>query len=140
MNNIVEACASLLECCIFVRICNGYLGFKTEKLKWLKAIIVYIPLALVDVFLCQLEGFENISIFMLLLILLIYSFVFLSGKIWEKILVSVMPTLTALPINLIVMSVFSMLADNDRTGLCRAARCGYRFCFFQKLYSFLPAK
>ena len=136
MNNIVEACASLLECCIFVRICNGYLGFKTEKLKWLKAIIVYIPLALVDVFLCQLEGFENISIFMLLLILLIYSFVFLSGKIWEKILVSVMPTLTALPINLIVMSVFSMLADNDRTEVMPGGTMRIPVLFFSKAIFF----
>ena len=140
MNNIVEACASLLECCIFVRICNGYLGFKTEKLKWLKAIIVYIPLALVDVFLCQLEGFENISIFMLLLILLIYSFVFLSGKIWEKILVSVMPTLTALPINLIVMSVFSMLADNARTEVMPGGTMRIPVLFFSKAIFFFACE
>ena len=140
MNNIVEACASLLECCIFVRICNGYLGFKTEKLKWLKAIIVYIPLALVDVFLCQLEGFENISIFMLLLILLIYSFVFLSGKIWEKILVSVMPTLTALPINLVVMSVFSMLADNDRTEVMPGGTMRIPVLFFSKAIFFFACE
>lgn len=76
--------------------------------------IVYRPLALVDVFLSQLEGFENISIIMLLLILLAYSFVFLTGKKWEKVLVSVLPTVTALPINLIVMSMFSLQVDNDR--------------------------
>ena len=117
MNNIIEACASLLECCIFVRICNGFLGFKSEKMKWIKTMIFYIPLALVDVFLCQLEGFENISVFMILLLLLTYSFVFLKGKKWEKVLVSVIPTITALPINLIVISVLSMLVGNNRAEI-----------------------
>ena len=62
MNFFVEAFASLLECCIFLRICNGYLGFKNEKLKWLKTIIVYIPLALIDVFYVNLKDLR-ISLF-----------------------------------------------------------------------------
>ncbi len=140
MNFFIEAFASLLECCIFLRICNGYLGFKNEKLKWLKTIIVYIPLALIDVFLCQLKGFENISILILLFTLLVYSFVSLNGKIWEKILVSVIPTLTALPINLIVMSVFAMLADNNRAEVMPGGTMRIPVLFFSKAIFFFACE
>ena len=136
MNNIIEACASLLECCIFVRICNGYLGFKNEKLKWLKTSVAYLPVALVDTFLSQIDGFENISVFMVLLLLLVYSFVFLSGKVWEKILVSVIPSVTALPINLIVMSVFTILADNNRAEIMPGGTMRIPVLFFSKAIFF----
>jgi len=140
MNNFIEALASLIESSIFVRICNGYLGFKNEKLKWLKTITAYIPVALVDVFLSQIDGFENISVFMVLLILLVYSFVFLSGKIWEKIFVSVIPTLTALPINLIVMSVFSILADNNRVEVMPGGAMRIPVLFFSKAIFFFAGE
>lgn len=84
MNNIIEACASFLECCIFVRLFNGFLGFKDNKYKWVKSTAFFIFIALDDIFLAQLEGFENISIAILLLVFLVYSLVFLNGKIWEK--------------------------------------------------------
>lgn len=140
MNNFIEAIASLLECCIFVRICNGYLGFKNEKLKWLKSITVYIPLALVDVFLSQIDGVENISVFIVLFLLLVYSFVFLNGKIWEKVLVSVIPTLTALPINLIVMSIFAMLADNNRAEVIPGGTMRIPVLFFSKAIFFFASE
>ena len=140
MNDFVEILASLLECCIFVRICSGFLGFKNEKMKWLKTISVYVPLAVVDVFLCQLEGFENISIFMLLALLLVYSFVFLKGQIWEKILVSVIPALTALPINMIVISAFSMLADNNRTEVMPGGTMRIPALFFSKALFFFACE
>ncbi|MBD5156128.1 MAG: GHKL domain-containing protein [Butyrivibrio sp.] len=140
MNNIIEACASIVECCIFIRICNGFLGFKSEKKKWLKTLFVFVPLALVDVFLSQLEGFENISIFMLLLILLVYSFVFLKGKKWEKVLVSVIPTVTALPINLIVMSAFSLLVGNDRAEIMPGGTMRIPVLFFTKAIFFFACE
>lgn len=140
MNDFIEAFASLLECCIFVRICNGYLGFKNEKLKWLKTIIAYIPVALVDVFLSQIVGAENISVFLILLFLLIYSFAFLGGRIWEKILVSVIPTLTALPINLIVMSAFAILADNNRAEVMPGGTMRIPVLFFSKAIFFFACE
>lgn len=140
MNSIIEACASIAECCIFIRICNGFLGFKSEKMKWFKTLVAFVPLALVDVFLCQLEGFENISIFMLLLILLVYSFIFLKGKTWEKILASVLPTVTALPINLIVMSVFGLLVDNDRAEIMPGGTLRIPVLFFTKTIFFFACE
>ena len=79
MNNFIEILASVLECCIFVRLFNGFLELKNNKMKWLKSSVFFN-----DIFTAQIDGFENISIFILLLIFLVYSIVFLKGKIWEK--------------------------------------------------------
>ena len=59
MNTMIEAVSSLLECCIFVRLCNGFLRFKSENKKRLKTVVLFFSLAPVDVFLCQLDGFDN---------------------------------------------------------------------------------
>lgn len=137
MNTVIEATASLLECCIFVRLCNGFLSLKSENRKWLKTAALYIMLAVNDVFLGQLDGFENISIVMLMLIMLIYAIVFLNGKLWEKLLIPIIPTITELPINLIVMSAFSALSGNDRAEVLAGGAMRIPVLFFSKAAFFL---
>ena len=76
MNDIVEIAASLAECCIVVRLCNGSLGFKSDYLKWIKSGFLFILFALNNVFLSQLDGFENISVGMFLIFSFVYSIFF----------------------------------------------------------------
>lgn len=137
MNKGIEVVASLLECCIFVRLCNGFLGFKSEKGKWLKTAVLFIIIAHVDVFLSQLDGFENISIILLMLIMLTYAVVFLNGKLWEKLMIPIIPTITELPINLIVMSVFSTLSGNERAEVLPGGAMRIPVLFFSKAAFFL---
>lgn len=137
MNTGIEVAASLVECCIFVRLCNGFLGFKSETRKWLKTAALFIMLALVDVFLCQLDGFENISIIMLMFIMLAYAVAFLNGKLWEKLLVPIIPTITALPINLIVMSAFNAFSGNERAEVLPGGAMRIPVLFFSKAAFFL---
>lgn len=140
MNNIIEILASILECVIFVRLFNGFLGLKNNKMKWLKSSVFFILIFLNDIFTAQLDGFENISIYILLLIFLVYSIVFLKGKIWEKILVSVIPTITALPINLAVMGVFSAIADNNRAAVMPGGILRIPVLFFTKAIFFFACE
>lgn len=140
MNEFVEILASLLECCIFVRICNGYLGFKNEKMKWLKTIVFYVLFAVNDVLLSQINGFENVSIGIMLLIFLTYTFVFMKGTIWEKVLVSVIPTITALPINLVVIVVFTSIAEGDRTEVMPGGTLRIPALFFSKALFFFACE
>ncbi len=137
MNGIIEIVASLAECCIFVRLCNGYLGFKNEKLKWLKSLCLFLLSALIDVFLSQVKGFEIVSIVLNLLILFTYSMIFLNGKILEKVLVSIIPTTTALPINLIVITTFGALSGNDRSASLVGGEMRIPVLFFTKALFFL---
>lgn len=140
MNNFIEVFASLLECCIFVRICNGYLGFKNDKLKWLKTLCLFLILSLIDIFLSQLKGFELISIIFLLFSIFTYSMIFLSGKILEKVLVSIIPTTTVLPINLIVITAFGALSGNDRSASLVGGAMRIPVLFFTKALFFLACE
>ena len=49
-----------------------------------------------------------------------------------KILVSVIPTVTALPINLVVMGVFSAVADNNRAVVLPGGILKVPVLFFTK--------
>ncbi len=140
MNNIIEISASLAECCIFVRLCNGYLGFKNEKLKWLKSLCLFVILSLIDVFLSQLNGFEIISIILLLLFIFTYSMIFLNGKMLEKAIVSIIPTTTVLPINLIVITAFGALSGNDRSASLVGGEMRIPVLFFTKALFFLACE
>lgn len=137
MNTAIEIAASLVESCIFVKLCNGFLDFKSENGKWIKTAALFVMLALVDVFLCQLDGFENISIILLMLIMLTYAVVFLNGKLWEKLMIPIIPTITELPINLIVMSAFSMLSGNERADVLPGGAMRIPVLFFSKAAFFL---
>lgn len=137
MNTVIEVATSLVESCILVRLCNGFLGFKSETRKWLKTTVLFIMLSLVEVFLSQLDGFENISAIIIMLIMLAYSAIFLDGKLWEKLLVPIIPTITALPINLIVMSVFSALSGNERAEVLPSGAMRIPVLFFSKAAFFL---
>lgn len=117
MSDVIEIAASLAESAICVFLCNGFLGFKSEKFRWLKSGVSFILLGLNSVLLSQLDGFENISVGILIALMLVYSFVFLKGKVWEKLLVSLIPTITALPISLIVINTLSVLANNERSAV-----------------------
>lgn len=103
MNNIFEIIASLTECFIVVRFCNRFLGLKKESNNWIKSIMIFSLLAIDNILLSQLDGFENLSIVLLLIFIFVYAVFFLKGKIFEKMLISIVPTITALPINLIVI-------------------------------------
>lgn len=110
MNTIWEIAASLSESFILVRLCNRFLSFKNHKLIPLKSIVFFIFLALENIFFGQHEKWENTSGFLLLLLILGYSILFFQGKIYEKFFVAIIPAITILPINLIILAAFRALS------------------------------
>ncbi|MCH5349102.1 MAG: GHKL domain-containing protein [Oscillospiraceae bacterium] len=137
MNNIFENIASLTECFIVVRFSNRFLGFKNTELNWLKSLLIFSLLAADNILLSQLSGFENISVILLLLFTFLYSLFFLGGKIYEKILAAIVPTITALPINLIVIQTFSALSYCSASELTnQGSDLRIMVLFFSKLAFF----
>lgn len=57
-----------------------------------------------------------------------------------KVLVSAIPTVTALPINLVVMGVFSAIADNDRTAIMPGGTLRIPALFFSKAIFFFACE
>ena len=117
MIDLAEILASLAECYIIVRLANRFLGFKSDKLKWAKSIGFFALLAFENIFLSQISIFKNISEILMLLLLFCYSLIFLSGKIPEKILLTVIPVTTTMPINLIVINIFRAASEDPITDL-----------------------
>lgn len=106
MNTLFEIIASLTESFIVVRLCNGFLDHKSKNMIWFESAIFFILLSAENILLSQLENFENISACFFLLLIFGYSLLFLEGKIYEKALLAIIPAITILPINLIILSTF----------------------------------
>lgn len=117
MTNLAEIIASLEECHIIVRLAEKFLGFKNDKFKWAKSIGFFAVLIFENLFLSQIGIFKNISEILMLLSLFVYSIIFLNGKIQEKILLTVIPVTTAMPINLLVINIFRAASDDPVTEL-----------------------
>lgn len=138
MNDILEMTASLFECFIVVRFCNGFLGFKNTKLKWLKSAVLFILLVADNIMFGQLEGFEGVSVCILFLLILGYSLIFLGQVMYEKILVSFIPVLALPLINPLIIIFFGMLSGLPVKELTQVGG-GLRIpvLFFSKLAFFL---
>ncbi len=138
MNNIYEIIASLAECFIVVRFCSRFLTYKNKKYFALKSAIIFLFLAADNILLSQLPGYEGLSVFLLILGIFIYSFSFLRGCIYEKILTAIMPTLTLLPINLIVLHTFSLVSGANVSELINTdENIRIMILFFTKFLFFL---
>ena len=132
MNEIIETAASVAECCIYVRLCNGFLGFKNKKYKWLKSCAFFAVLFVNGFFLTQINNYSDIAPVIDIFLFLIYSFVFMKGKAWEKILAAVIPTVTAFPVSMTAINIFSALAGNNRAEALVGGSMRLYVLFFSK--------
>ena len=114
MNDVVEIAASLASACIYLRLCNGFLELKDNRLRWLKSIGFILLILITDPAIVKLEIFNDISGYMDMTVILVYSILCLKGKIWEKLLISVFPAIIQLPLSMIILNIFGSLADNNR--------------------------
>lgn len=136
--NYIEWLASLIDCFIVVRFLNRWLPFKHDKYKGCTTGILFFLLAADNIFLSQKEDAENISIFILLFLILLYSFLFQRGRIYEKLLEIILPTITLFPINGIVLYSVSFLS-NEEVDVLRSSGGELRILvlFFSKFAFFI---
>lgn len=117
MNNVYEVTASVVECYLFMRFCNRFLGFKNKNMVWLKSLVFFMILTLENTFLSQRDGWKHISSFVLVIVIAVYAFLFLSGKLYEKILVSLFPSIMILPINITLINAFCTITGAHVTEI-----------------------
>ncbi|MDE7404213.1 MAG: hypothetical protein K2M81_03810, partial [Lachnospiraceae bacterium] len=115
MNDIAEIIASIAESYIEVRLCNRFLGFKNKNRTMLKSVGCFSILILGNILDTQKNGYltklwESLFCLSSILILGAYAFLFLEGKFFDKLLVSLMPAIAILPINLFVFNVIRTLS------------------------------
>lgn len=138
MVKIFEILASLAESFIAVRFCCRFLTFKNGRLSAVKYLILFLFLSADNILLSQLPGFEELSAVLLIISLFVFALVFLKGSIYEKMLVSITPALTILPVNLIVLHTFSLLSGRNVSELANAdGNIRIVILFFTKFLFFL---
>ncbi|MBD5455091.1 MAG: GHKL domain-containing protein [Lachnospiraceae bacterium] len=148
MNDIAEIIASLTETYIVVRLCNRSLGFKNKNMALLKSVVIFIILAAENILTSQEEwkGQQNILIASLTFILFIslvgiYVFLFLDGKTFDKLLITIMPAITILPINMIIISMIRALSGEYIVDIVEpGGKARIWALIFSKLAFFLVAE
>ncbi len=73
---LTEMLACFIESFIVVSLCDRFLGFKQEKLRWFKAILFFLILSAHSIFFTIMSEYKYISIVLLLVIIFTYCFVF----------------------------------------------------------------
>ena len=134
----IEWLASLIECYIMVRFVYRWLPVKRSGYDKPAVVVLFLLLAVDNIALSQKDGFENISVILLLLLIFVFSLMFQHGRIYEKIFVTLIPTLTMLPINAIVLHSMSLITSESLEEL-RSAGGDLRILvlFFSKFVFFI---
>lgn len=137
MNDIIEIVAAFAISFIYLRLCNGFLGLKNNRLKWLKSGGFILLILIADPAIVKLEIINDISGYWAMIVILGYSLLFLNGKIWEKLLVSVIPALIQLPVSMISMNIFAGLAGNNRAEALPGGSMRFYVLVFAQLMFFI---
>lgn len=138
MIDIAEWLASLAETAMVVGLCNRFLELKNRHLYLLKTLGFFFVLAAENIVGSQCEGARYVSDFLFIFLIGIYVFLFLDGRLYEKILLTIFPAITILPINLIILNVFRTLAGEFGTDVIRpGGRARIPVLLFSKLAFFL---
>lgn len=111
--NYMEWGASLVDCFIVVRFLDRWLPFRHDYYKGCATGILFFLLALDNIFLSQKNGAENVSILIMLFLISLYSFWLQRGRIYEKLLEIILPTITLFPINGIVLYAVSFVSEEN---------------------------
>ena len=137
MNDIIEIAATLASSCIYLRLCNGFLGLKNNRHKWLKSVVFIVLTLIADPAIVKLDFFDNISGYWAMIVILGYSLLFINGKIWEKLLVSVIPALIQLPLSMISINLFAGLVGNNRAEALPEGSMRFYVLVFTQLMFFI---
>lgn len=136
--NCIEWLASLIDCFIVVRFLIRWLPFRYNNYKSCVTGILFFLLAIDNIFLSQRAGAENISIFIMLLLVSLYSFLFQKGRIYEKILEIILPTITLFPVNEIILYAVSFVFNENADALRRSGgELRILILFFSKFAFFI---
>lgn len=138
MKDIIETIASLSECLIITLFTCRILTFKSDKFKIGKSSLLFIILSVNNLSLSTNFRFENLSVALMLVTIFVFTLIFQKGKIFNKILVTLTPTITILPINLIILNSFAILSHCEINILItESSESRIAILFFSKFLFFI---
>jgi signal transduction histidine kinase len=108
---IVEYLGSIIECIISLYFMISFFDYKQIRSKYFLSVIALILLVIDNIYLSQKPGFEMISVILLILILFMFSLVALKGRVYLKIVLSLVVPMIIMVINMASLFVISTIAD-----------------------------
>lgn len=129
---LFEVFASLLESLIVTRFCCKFLEYRKPKLTIPASLGLFVLLAVDNAVFSNLAGFENLSIILMLAIILAHQMIFMKGTLFEKILITISPTVIIMPVSIIgAYGIPLLLGDSASPGMRRmlALTCCYFLIF-----------
>lgn len=116
---MVEVVASAVENIIIVDFIGKYLGYKNEKMIWLKSCLFF-ALSMINVIVVPaVFNSEIASATILVLLLLGYSIAFLKENIYNKVFIVFFNVLIILTINTLMLTVFGWIFNADFNNLAQ---------------------
>lgn len=138
MNMAVEMIASLAESAMIVGLCNRCLDLKNKRFRLLKYMGFLLVLSAENIIGTVVIEENYAADIFLMAIIGIYVFLFLDGRTYEKILITIFPAITILPINLIILNMFRTLSGEFVTDIIRpGGKVRIPVLLFSKIIFFL---
>lgn len=138
MNMAVEWIASVAESAMVVGLCSRCLELKSKRYRLLKYMGFLFVLSAENIIGTVMVEANYAADILLIGIIGIYVFTFLDGRIYEKILFTIFPAITILPINLIILNMFRTLSGEFVTDIIRpGGKVRIPVLLFSKIVFFL---
>lgn len=138
MNMAAEWIASLAESAMVVGLCNRCLELKNKRFRLLKYIGFLLVLSAENIIGTVVIEANYAADIIMIAIIGIYVFLFLDGRTYEKILITIFPAITILPINLIILNMFRTMSGEFVTDIIRpGGKVRIPVLLFSKIVFFL---
>lgn len=138
MNMAAEWIASFAESAMVVGLCNRCLELKNKRFRLLKYMGFLLALSAENIIGTVIIEANYAADILMIAIIGIYVFLFLDGRTYEKILITIFPAITILPINLIILNMFRTMSGEFVTDIIRpGGKVRIPVLLFSKIVFFL---
>lgn len=117
--DMVEIAASAVENIIIVDFVGKYLGYKNQKIIWLKSGLFFVLSMMNVIIVPAVFHSEIVSAVILILLLLGYSIVFLKGNLHNKVFIVFFNVLIILTVNTLMLTIFGWIFNADFNNLAQ---------------------
>lgn len=117
--DMVEIAASAVENIIIVDFVGKYLGYKNQKIIWLKSGLFFVLSMMNVIVVPAVFHSEIVSAVILILLLLGYSIVFLKGNLYNKVFIVFFNVLIILTVNTLMLTIFGWIFNADFNNLAQ---------------------
>lgn len=127
---LIETTAILAEALLVARLMIRYFGYRCEKAKFLKSVLLFSVIFIIDCIGTFAIKSELIFVAGFIFATFLFSIIFLNGQIFEKILISAISYSLIYFVNLPILNIISIISGMTATELAVAQNTSRIICLF----------